>query len=93
MPTGAGKTRTAMHVIARLLNDKEPLTVVWLAHSEELCEQAVEEFESTWSALGGRELTVHRWWGPHDLHPEGAVDGLVVAGLKKAYSAGQRSVG
>ncbi len=92
MPTGAGKTRTAMHVIARMLNDEEPLTVVWLAHSEELCEQAVEEFQSTWFALGGRELTVHRWWGEHDLHPEGARDGLVVAGLKKAYSAGQRSV-
>lgn len=92
MPTGAGKTRTAMHVIARMLNDQEPLTVVWLAHSEELCEQAVEEFQSTWSALGGRELTVHRWWGAHDLDPEGTTDGLVVAGLKKAYSAGQRSV-
>lgn len=93
MPTGAGKTRTAMHVIARMLNDQEPLLVIWLAHSEELCEQAVEEFQDTWSALGGRELAVHRWWGAHELEPDEVVDGLVVAGLKKAYSAGQRSVG
>lgn len=93
MPTGAGKTRTAMHVIARMLNDREPLLVIWLAHSEELCEQAVEEFQATWSALGGRELGVHRWWGTHDLEPEKVADGLIVAGLKKAYSAGQRSVG
>jgi superfamily II DNA or RNA helicase len=92
MPTGAGKTRTAMHVIARMLNDQEPMLVIWLAHSEELCEQAVEEFEKTWSSLGGREVTVQRWWGPHDLKGEPPADGLVVAGLKKAYSAGQRSV-
>ena len=92
MPTGAGKTRTAMHVIARMLNDQEPMLVIWLAHSEELCEQAVEEFEATWSSLGGREVTVQRWWGSHDLQGEPPVDGLVVAGLKKAYSAGQRSV-
>lgn len=92
MPTGAGKTRTAMHVIARMLNDREPMLVIWLAHSEELCEQAVEEFEATWSSLGGREVTVQRWWGPYELQRDPPADGLVVAGLKKAYSAGQRSV-
>ncbi len=92
MPTGAGKTRTAMHVIARMLNDQEPMLVIWLAHSEELCEQAAEEFEATWSSLGGREVTVQRWWGPHNPQGGPPADGLVVAGLKKAHSAGQRSV-
>lgn len=92
MPTGAGKTRTAMHVIARMLNDNEPMMAVWLAHSEELCEQAAGEFRSTWDALGGRPVALHRWWGSHDLRAEEVTDGLLIAGLAKAYSAGQRSV-
>ena len=41
MPTGAGKTRTAMNVIVDHLRDREAAVVVWLAHSEELCQQAV----------------------------------------------------
>jgi DNA repair protein RadD len=92
MPTGAGKTRTAMHVIARMLNDEEPMLAVWLAHSEELCEQAAGEFRATWGSLGGREVALHRWWGEHELRPEEITDGILVAGLAKAYSAGQRSV-
>jgi superfamily II DNA or RNA helicase len=92
MPTGAGKTRSAMHVIARMLNDREPMLAVWLAHSEELCEQAAEEFAATWQALGGRPVTLHRWWGAHELRSQAVGDGLLIAGLAKAYSAGQRSV-
>ena len=93
MPTGSGKTRTAMHVICELMNHSEPLLVVWLAHSEELCEQAVEEFAAAWETLGNRPTEVHRWWGPHELDPAHAKDGLVVAGLSKAYAVAQRSVG
>jgi superfamily II DNA or RNA helicase len=92
MPTGAGKTRTAMHVIARMLNDTEPMLAIWLAHSEELCEQAAGEFRATWLALGGRELALHRWWGQHELRSQEVSDGLLIAGLAKAYSAAQRSV-
>ena len=91
MPTGAGKTRTAMHVIARLLNSTEPMLVIWLAHSEELCEQAAGEFRATWAAQGARPVTLHRWWGEHDLAGD-ASDGLLIAGLGKAFSASQRSV-
>ena len=42
MPTGSGKTRTAMNLISKHLNNNPKTTVLWLAHSEELCEQAVE---------------------------------------------------
>ena len=81
-----------MHVIARLINEREPMLVVWLAHSEELCEQAVEEFEKSWSSLGNRSVKVQRWWGQHELDPDGISDGIIVAGLSKAYAAAQRSV-
>lgn len=93
MPTGSGKTRTAMSVICELMNECEPMLVVWLAHSEELCEQAIEEFGEAWGVLGNRAVTAHRWWGPHELDPAKVQDGVLVAGLPKAYAAARRAVG
>ena len=53
MPTGSGKTRLAMALIARVLTGSEgPAVVIWLAHSEELCDQAAEEFAKCWSFWG-----------------------------------------
>ncbi|WPF88641.1 DEAD/DEAH box helicase [Cyanobacterium aponinum AL20118] len=92
MPTGAGKTRTAMNIIADHLRNHEPTLVVWLAYSEELCEQAVNEFEKAWGYLGDRTLTVYRFWGSHDLAIEDINDGFVVAGLSKVYNALQKSI-
>jgi DNA repair protein RadD len=92
MPTGSGKTRTAMSAVAELLNRKEPKLIVWLAHSEELCEQAVEEFKSAWTSLGNRPVDVQRWWGPHSLQRPIVRDGIIVAGLRKAYSSARTSI-
>lgn len=83
MPTGSGKTRTAMNIIADHFRDQEPTLVIWLAASEELCEQAAEEFERAWSFLGNREIGVHRYWGSRTLDLEDICDGFVVAGLPK----------
>jgi len=92
MPTGSGKTRTAMSVISDLLNHEEPKLIVWLAHSEELCEQAVEEFSKAWSVRGNRPVEVQRWWGPHTLRTPVIQDGLIVAGLSKAFSSVRTSL-
>ncbi|BAQ67036.1 DEAD/DEAH box helicase [Geminocystis sp. NIES-3709] len=92
MPTGAGKTRTAMNIIADHLRNNELTLVVWLAYSEELCEQAVNEFEKAWGYFGDRTLTVYRFWGSHDLAIEDIKDGFVVAGLSKVYNALQKSI-
>jgi superfamily II DNA or RNA helicase len=87
MPTGAGKTRTAMHVISLMLRhlalDEE--VVVWLAHTEELCEQAAEEFEKSWKCLGDRNVSLFRHFGPHRVDLDGVKGGLLVAGLQKLY--------
>jgi superfamily II DNA or RNA helicase len=87
MPTGAGKTRTAMHIIADHFRLREPATVVWLAHGEELCEQAASEFEKAWHKLGNRDVTVHRFWGGRDIDLDRVSDGFIVAGLSKLYSS------
>ena len=92
MPTGGGKTRVAMNVIADNLRQYEPALVIWLAYSEELCEQAVDEFQRAWSALGNRQLGVHRFWGPFDLDFDQISDGLLVAGLSKMYNVARTSV-
>lgn len=86
MPTGSGKTRTAMNVISEHLRKTEPGLVVWLAYSEELCEQAATEFERAWSHLGNRDVNVHRFWGARELNVDQLQDGVVIAGLAKTYS-------
>ena len=92
MPTGGGKTRVAMNVIADNLRQYEPALVIWLAYSEELCEQAVDEFRRAWSVLGNRQVGVHRFWGPFDLDFDQPRDGLLVAGLSKMYNVARTSV-
>jgi superfamily II DNA or RNA helicase len=86
MPTGSGKTRTAMNVVANYLRGCENGVVVWLAHSPELCEQAADEFTRAWALLGSRPLPLIRLWGNHNADLKEVDDGIVIAGLKKALS-------
>ncbi len=91
MPTGAGKTRTAMHVVATELLHYKPSVAVWLAYSEELCEQAADEFEKAWSYLGDRSLDVYRYWGAErNLDIKDVHDGFMIAGLSKLYERTKR---
>ena len=92
MPTGSGKTRVAMSLIADHLRHNSPTLVVWLAYSEELCDQAVREFQAAWTALGDRPIPVHRFWGKHHADLANARDGFVVAGLTKAYELGRDNI-
>ena len=50
MPTGSGKTRTAMEVVCETLNDKQR-DVLWLANTQELCDQAFYTFNEIWAFL------------------------------------------
>lgn len=65
MPTGSGKTRTMLEAVCDHIRAQKQskMTVVWLAHSEELCEQAVESFKLLWSRLGTEDVRVVRLWG------------------------------
>ena len=84
MPTGSGKTRTAMNMAAKHLNREGPTTVLWLAHSEELCEQAAEEFHRAWEFLGDRNLTLRRFYKDHQW--QDTQDGMVISGLGKLWN-------
>lgn len=69
MPTGAGKTRTALELVSKFLNDGVDAgtkrQVVWLADREELCEQAIISMNEIWSHLGKAELHIYRVWGKY----------------------------
>lgn len=65
MPTGAGKTSTAMQIIFDQIRSQSPApcTVVWLAHSDELCEQAVQSFAGLWPSQKISPSKIWRAWG------------------------------
>ncbi|WP_318503038.1 DEAD/DEAH box helicase [Bacillus sp. T3] len=93
MPTGSGKTRTTMNIISDYLRMNEKKMVIWLANTEELCEQAASEFEKAWSFLGNREVSVTRFWGSSEIQLKTLDDGLLVAGLPKLISKSKGSIG
>ena len=67
LPTGGGKTRVTVEAAVRLvLAPKGPnRSVVWIAQTDELCEQAVQAFRQVWVNLGARhtDLRAVRLWG------------------------------
>lgn len=91
MPTGAGKTRTAMHVVARHFIERGPTVVCWLANSGELLEQAAEDFEKSWHMLGDQPLTVYRFWGDRNVDLKQVQNGILVAGFAKMHAAYMRN--
>lgn len=93
MPTGSGKTRTAMNIVSDFMRLNEPSVVIWFANTEELCNQAIEEFEKAWSYLGNRKVSVYRYWGNSELKLEDIKDGFIVAGLSKIVSRSKGSAG
>jgi len=86
MPTGSGKTRTAIHFLCQLLSERESGTVIWIANSEELCEQSASEFEVAWENLGNRPLKIGRYWGSFDASTLEIDDGIIVTGVQKLHS-------
>lgn len=88
MPTGAGKTRTAMEIISDFINAAPAdAIVVWLAHSEELIEQAVQCFRDVWTHIGSRDVHLFRCYGASATLPfdrEGTL--FIFGGFQKLHS-------
>ena len=90
MPTGAGKTRTAMHIVAEHLRRHEPTVVCWLAQNAVLLDQAADEFEKAWRFLGNRATGLVRFWGHRKPNVLDIPDGLIVSGLAKMSALDDR---
>lgn len=89
MPTGAGKTRTMLESACdfmRTINDKS-YVVVWLAHTQELCDQAVDEFLNLWNKHGDRDTDIIRLWGGRNYNINSITKPtFIVASFDTAYS-------
>lgn len=94
MPTGAGKTRVACHAACSLLSgaQAEGKVVVWLASTEELCDQAADDLEQAWSVLGNRPIEIYRFWGDSSLDLSELESGFLVAGLAKLWAVSGKNV-
>lgn len=81
LPTGAGKTRVATETVLRLFIDGGLHgTVLWIAQSQELCEQAVQTWSTVWRGLGDeRPLAVGRLWENSTVHEPDTEFSVVVA--------------
>ncbi len=82
LPTGGGKTRVAAEAVVRLvLNTAGERSALWVAQTDELCEQAVQCFQQLWSNVGlaGEDLRVARLWGGQpDPRPPATGEAVVV---------------
>jgi superfamily II DNA or RNA helicase len=67
LPTGGGKTRVTVEAAARLVLAPagDARSVIWIAQTDELCEQAVQAFRQVWLNVGAArtELRIVRLWG------------------------------
>ncbi|QCF27484.1 DEAD/DEAH box helicase [Hydrocarboniclastica marina] len=87
LPTGAGKTRTAMNIAADHLRANVDGLVLWLADTSELCEQAANEFTKAWTKLGDRQLKLYSYYSDTNISLGGVEEGFLVAGLQKLNAA------
>jgi DNA repair protein RadD len=73
LPTGAGKTRVAVDCLRDWLTERWATrqdgvgnTVLWLAHTDELCEQAYACFREVWQGSSNVcPLLLFRFWGAY----------------------------
>lgn len=91
MPTGAGKTRSAMNIVCDYLRGRRQGVVIWAASTKELLEQAAREFAQAWSHLGNRPVTIGQGWGGGSRDPAGVEDGFVAITLQSLHSLLQRN--
>ncbi len=102
VPTGSGKTRMIVETLIEWLNDGKPSKnaqqrdskfILWIAQSNELCEQALSTFRSVFESAGrrGTTLRLHRFWGTGGALPAMGMDdlldekGVIIATIQSLY--------
>ncbi|MFG2477156.1 DEAD/DEAH box helicase [Streptomyces fagopyri] len=82
LPTGAGKTRVTSEAVIRWVKRVGDLggPLLWIAQTEELCEQAVQSWKFVWNKVGAeRPLTISRLWSGNEVGNVVEYPHLVVA--------------
>ncbi|MDQ8194033.1 DEAD/DEAH box helicase family protein [Coraliomargarita sp. SDUM461004] len=82
LPTGAGKTRTAIEAVLRFQAATGGI-VLWIATTNEICEQAASTYKAVYQSMKPEfEGKIHRFWGSYTLQKEFDA-GFMVAGVQK----------
>ena len=89
LPTGGGKTRVAVEAFIDWMQPRfaEGKYLIWIAQSEELCEQAIACIEQMWSSrqfVGS--LRIYRFFGGRDVPEDELRGGAVVASIQQLHS-------
>lgn len=71
MPTGSGKTKTTVEGIidfvkVKLTYPHDKGSILWFAHSKELCEQAYDTFKTLWKFKGDHPINLYKVFGDSD---------------------------
>ncbi len=86
LPTGSGKTRVAIEGCIDAISDRllKADLILWVAQSDELCEQAVKSWSELWRARESEQpLTISRLWGDNFVEPASSGAQTVVATIQK----------
>lgn len=86
LPTGSGKTRVAIEGCIEAISTEllKSDRILWVAQSDELCEQAVQAWSELWRARElEQQLTISRLWGNNAVEPAGSGAQTVVATIQK----------
>lgn len=89
LPTGGGKTRVAVEAFIEWLEPRfaQEKYFIWIAQSEELCEQAIQCIKDLWS---NNEylypLRIYRFFGDYEPKFEDLKGGAVVCSIQKLHS-------
>ena len=89
LPTGGGKTRVAVEAFIDWMQPRfaEGKYLIWVAQSEELCEQAIACIEQMWRE---REfvgpLRIYRFFGGRDIPSDELCGGAVVSSIQQLHN-------
>lgn len=88
MPTGTGKTKTAMHTIINqfVFKQKKKGLVIWVAHTKELLDQAYDTFCNVWKHIGSEGVKTYKMWDKFDIEAGDLSDGFLFIGIQKLTS-------
>ena len=90
LPTGGGKTRVAVEAFIEWIEPRfnDGKYLIWIAQSEELCEQAIQCIKDLWS---NEEfyypLKIYRFFGEYNLKLENLRGGVIVCSIQKIHNS------
>jgi DNA repair protein RadD len=88
MPTGAGKTMTALELITDFIRShKFKGLIVWIVDSNELADQALVAFNNLWRLRGDRPTKAYRFFSDFNVNFSDCSSGVVFTSFPKCYSS------